>query len=143
MILLARLLAIIALAIVPTITQAGWYLIPGISKHVNTTTEHNEYNYGIGIEEEWRSRNWQIGIYKNSYWKTSTYVMAELTSFRFSDTMRFRLNGGLVTGYRYAITPMVLPVWTYEGEKYGFDALTIPAVAGRMGIYAVQLRVRF
>jgi len=125
-------------------SAADWLLVPGLSHHVNTSTKHNERNWGLGYE--WQSssgRNWQIGAYDNSYWKPTTFVMTELTNYQFSDTLRFRLNGGLVTGYKYTVTPMVLPVWTYEGKKYGFDALTIPAVRGHMGIYAIQFKVRF
>jgi hypothetical protein len=123
--------------------KGGWYNIPMVSKHTNTDTEHNERNWGFGIERYWIGRNWQIGAYRNSYWKSTGYIMTELTSYQIYDRLRFRFNGGLVSGYRYPITPMVLPVWTYDGGKWGFDLLTIPSVGGRMGIYALQMKVRF
>ena len=123
--------------------KGPWYVITTVSKHTNTSNYHNERNWGFGIERTWAGRNWQIGSYRNSYHKNTSYIMTELTSYQITDTLRFRLNGGLVTGYRYPITPMVLPVWTYERKNWGFDLLTIPPVAGRMGIFALQVKFRF
>lgn len=124
--------------------EESWYNITGISKHTNTTTKHNERNWGLGYETvgPWNV-NWQFGYYHNSFWKPTTYITAELTSYHITDTLRFRINGGLVTGYRYAVTPYILPVFTYENTHWGLDMLTVPSVGGRQGIYAIQLKLRF
>lgn len=122
----------------------GWVIIPGLSHHVNTTTKHNERNYGIGYE--WSSdsgRRWVVEAYDNSYWKAAVAVMTEVKTFDVADNFKFRLMGGAVTGYKYPVTPGFLPVWTYEKGRFGFDALTIPSIHGRMGIYAIQFKVRF
>lgn len=121
----------------------SWYNISGISKHVNTDVDHNERNWGVGYERYLFGRNWQVGAYKNSYYKPTSFLTTELTSYHFSDNLRLRLNGGLVTGYRYPITPMVLPVFTYTEKHWGVDILTIPSIAGKQGIYAAQLKLRF
>lgn len=122
---------------------SGWYNISGISHHTHTSTQHNAYNYGIGYEWNYYGRNVQVGIYNNSFWKTTTFVTAELMSFKVTDDLRFRFNGGLVTGYKYAVQPMVIPVWTYEQKHWGMDIMTIPSISGRQGIYAAQLKLRF
>lgn len=121
----------------------SWYTFPLVSKHTHTETKHNQQNFGVGYETDAWGRNWQIGTYKNSYWKQSTYLFTELTSFRVTDRIRFRINGGLVTGYQRPIIPMAIPVWTYERQKWGMDVMTIPSVGNRMGIYAIQFKVRF
>jgi len=124
--------------------KADWILIPGLSKHVHTETKHNQQNYGIGYEwEAADGRNWAIGTYRNSYWRQSSFVLTELTSYKFSDTIRIRLDAGAVTGYKWTVMPIALPVWTYENKRWGFDAITIPPVGGRMGVFAVQFKVKF
>jgi hypothetical protein len=124
--------------------EGTWYNFPLMSKHVNTDTAHNERNWGFGVERYMWGRNWQIGAYRNSFWKPTTYVMTELTYLPVHDNIRLRFNAGLVTGYKYTVTPMILPVWTYDsGKRWGFDVLTIPSVAGRQGIYALQAKIKF
>lgn len=126
------------------VAKADYLNITLASKHVNTDTQHNQHNWGLGYE--WRGpwdRNWQIGTYRNSYWRESNYAMVELTTIRVSDTIRFRVSGGGVTGYRSSIMPVILPVWTYEVSKWGADVLTLPSLGGRQGIYAIQLKMRF
>jgi hypothetical protein len=124
-----------------------WWNISGISyhSHVKPGKEHNKYNYGVGYEwKGWYGMNWQVGSYHNSQWKPSHYIMAELTSWKISDRIRFRLNGGIITGYheRYPL-PGVLPVWTYENGSWGVDVVTIPHIKKNQGIYAAQLKLRF
>jgi hypothetical protein len=131
----------------PRAYEGTWYTLPIASKHLNTSKHHNERNWGFGIEKHFWGRNWQMGSYKNSQYRNSSFIMTELTSYRFSDTLRLRFNAGLITGYQYPVTPIILPVWTYEtrtwGVRWGIDFLTIPPIGKRMGILALQVKLKF
>jgi hypothetical protein len=120
-----------------------WYNVTVASKHVNTDVEHNERNWGIGIERRFMGRNWEIGAYKNSYYRNTSYVMTDLTQIAVSDRLRLRFNAGLVTGYRYPITPMIIPVWTLDMGHWGVDFLSIPPTPGHMGVFGLQMKVKF
>ena len=122
--------------------EGSWLDLTLASKHVNTQTPHNEKNFGIGVERWAFGRNWLAGSYKNSYYRNSSFVLTELTSVEVSDTLRLRINGGIVTGYNKSILPGFVPIWTYQRKRWGVDVLIIPPVGSSTGIFAVQAKVK-
>ena len=68
-----------------------------VSKHFLTEADYNEVNPGIGYVQD----KITTGVYKNSLGRLSTYLGAE---FKYSNV---GVNVGGVTGYRYAVSPMI------------------------------------
>jgi hypothetical protein len=82
----------------------------GFSRHLDN---HNfrEKNYGLGIRYSHEDFGLQIGAYKNSIYKDSMYVgidwnIIQTKVYGCLDT-EAGVYYGAVTGYKYAVTPIV------------------------------------
>lgn len=62
------------------------------SYHFDRTEQHNERNYGLGVE----CGRWSIGQYKNSEYGQTQYVF-----YNFPITENFGVLTGVVRGYTY------------------------------------------
>lgn len=101
----------------------------------------NQNNYGIGVRfdsGEWK--NYAVGIYQNSYNRPSVYVAKEFTT-RLAGPFHAGVLVGAVTGYRYPITPWVVPELIAKFDRCEIALLAQPFGADRAA--ALQIRMRF
>jgi hypothetical protein len=82
----------------------------GFSKHLNNHN-YRERNYGIGLRYEHDDYGVQIGAYKNSIYKDSVYIGVDWNILQYQTSTCFKYDAGVyygaVTGYTYAVTPVV------------------------------------
>lgn len=71
----------------------------GLSKH-SGTTRYNETNAGVGIRHQ-VSDDWsvQVGTYRNSYYKRTTYLAGNWTPVQLADGIKAGAFIGVGTGY--------------------------------------------
>ncbi|OZB65579.1 MAG: hypothetical protein B7X31_01930 [Thiomonas sp. 13-66-29] len=166
---LTRLLLILAaLAIVvvgyltfpSTAGAAELHAQPRWSLDISTTSYHlrqwardslNQRNEGLGLEYQY-SHNWgaAAGFYKNSYSRTSAYLLANYTPLHLALPAAWRVNAGLtagvVTGYTSAEAPArplalaaMLEVRDLAG--YGINLVAVPNMGPSAGFIGLQLVV--
>ena len=111
-------------------------------KHQDNGKPYEWLNVGAGLRAEFNT-NWavQAGAYRNSFDRTSTYVIGEAL-YPMSDRMRVGANAGTVTGYPYnggKPGPVASLVGRYEINESVELALRVlppvhPKVVGTMAI---------
>ena len=127
---------------------------------VNTTSHHtqawarqqlNQSNPGLGLEYQFRP-GWSAmgGFYRNSYRRTTGYVLAAWTPLHVALPAGLRLDAGLavglVSGYRRSEVPTaplaagaVLRLRTARG--FGINLLAVPNTQGGSGFVGLQIVV--
>jgi hypothetical protein len=91
-------------------------------------TRWNEDNWGLGLRRElgpdWA---WQVGAYRDSLKKTSTYVLADWTPWRF-DSLVIGGGVGLITGggYEDSVKPAAELVVRYQLERLSATIRVFP-----------------
>jgi hypothetical protein len=134
-----KFLAALILVLASISANAGDLVLTLASKHFNANENMNEVNPGVG----YRDGRWSLGEYKNSYSKTTGYVYYQLTDpYRLSSNLTiYPIVGALVGGYRLPVTPVILPVITYDVTKrVHFDITVLPPVVDKVTVIGVQAR---
>lgn len=132
---IAIFLAIAALAFS---AKADSLILLGVSKHFGTDKPHRERNWGIG----WERNDWMAGVYLNSNYRTSVYLLYPIFSYPLTERLTFALPIGAATGYSLAVTPVAIPTFTYRvGNHYHIDVGVMPPIGGKQTIVGAQLRI--
>jgi hypothetical protein len=95
-----------------------------VSKHFGYSRKFNEINYGAGYR--W-SEGFMAGYYRNSLDRNGFYVGREF-QWRLSGPFNVGLVVGGVTGYAWAVTPMVLPELVVKFKPVEFAFSVIPPI---------------
>lgn len=119
-----KLLAIVALAVCIPASAATVGIHIG-SQHYPAKQFNNSNPGAYYISDD----GWTVGTYYNSDRKQSVYAGKTW------DYGRWRLQAGGITGYRYAVMPMIVPS---VGLGYGFRLSVLPKVE-RRGASVVHL----
>ncbi|TAN09179.1 MAG: hypothetical protein EPN34_14745 [Burkholderiaceae bacterium] len=100
-----------------------------------------DVNPGAGIEFD---NGFAVGVYKNSLCRTSVYIAKEF-AYSFVPAITGGVLVGAVTGYRWKITPVVLPEIVFRlTDSVKLAALIQPITTRIMPAFvAVQLRYSF
>ena len=119
-----------ALALVPTLAHADWWLTATLASYHFERKGYNEQNYGAGLEyhhdDVWMGG---FGFYENSYYRRTYYAMAIWMPIE-EGNWRFGLAGGLASGYREYPVFVVVPTVSYEIQRVGFNLGVTPAFIG-------------
>lgn len=123
---------------------AQWALsLGGVSAH--TKPGHNAANAGIGLHYR-ASETWAAGAgaYYNSNYRMSTYALATWTPIG-SGAVRAGLVGGLVTGYRVPVMPVLAPALVIEYRSFAATVFVIPPLSANnaVGVVGVNFRYAF
>lgn len=133
----ALLFALLVFIVAPL--QAQTLLSGFLSKH--SSGEWCEANYGVGYRQdsgEWAG--WAVGVYKNSLCKTSFYVAREWL-YQVAGPLHLGVLAGAVTGYQYAVVPIVLPEAVVKIKPVEFALVLQPFnVPQSPAFIALQLR---
>lgn len=117
------------------------------SYHLNREIHHNETNLGLGLDYHFNP-TWRAvaGFYKNSYWVHTNYVGGMWLPLDLTHGFRFGAMGVMASGYtsgdpqRYQ--PTIVPVFTYEGERFGANLMAL--VGGpKRGVIGLQVEYKF
>jgi hypothetical protein len=73
-------------------------------------------------------------VYKNSFYRTTTYAMLAYTPLQYSG-WRVGALGGFMTGYSKSVTPMVMGLVKKEWGDFGINIVVVPSVIGLQFTY--------
>ena len=108
-----------------------------VSHHLNVKKKFNENNYGIGYRD---SSGVLVGYYRNSEYHNSVYAVYE-ARWKLTDNLHMGVLAGGVTGYKLAVTPLVLPELALQVGKAELAATYAPKIPGQTpALVAVQAR---
>jgi hypothetical protein len=122
--------------------NAGFY-----SAHFDTDKGLRNANPGIGFEyrldDTWSAT---AGRFRNSNDAHSSYVGAYYQPWHWS-SYKAGVVGGMFNGYPKAFDggwfPALLPVATWEGERFGLNIALVPPLQNRLyGAVSFQLKVK-
>jgi hypothetical protein len=122
--------------------NAGFY-----SAHFDTDKGLRNSNPGFGVEavinEDWSAT---AGTFTNSDDARSNYLGAYYQPWHWG-SYKAGLVGGVFNGYPKAFDggwfPALLPVATWEGERFGLNIALVPALQNRLyGAVSFQLKVK-
>ena len=121
-----------------------WLVATLASYHTDRDVDHCERNPGLGVEVDvaprWRAAG---GFYLNSYCKQTVYTGA-VRNLANDGKWHFGVLLGGVTGYDAGITPVIMPVFSYEEKRWGVNIGVMPALDAKIiGIVGLQLKARF
>ena len=120
-------------------------VVNGKSKHLDTDKEFNEVNPGFGILAEQDGKYLTAGGYKNSFNDDSYYLAGGLKKkFGKDFYVEPGIIGGVVSGYKEKLTPMVMP--TLGVGLNGLGALNMmyaPQYEGNPATLMMNLNVPF
>lgn len=123
--------------------NAGFY-----SAHFDTNKGLRNANPGLGFEyrlnEDWSAT---AGGFTNSDSVHSSYVGAYYQPWRLAGA-KIGVVGGAFNGYPKAFNggwfPAVLPVASWEGDRFGLNVMLVPPLKDRLyGAVSFQLKYRF
>lgn len=112
-----------------------------VSHHIATKKTFNENNYGIGYRFD--ESGVIVGYYRNSEYRNSVYATYE-ARWKLTDNLHVGVIAGAVTGYRWAVTPLVLPEMVLQVGRAELAATYIPKIDGHTpALTALQTRWRW
>jgi hypothetical protein len=125
---------------------ALWLNVGGFSRHFNRQANHNENNFGLGLEYRTHDElSFMAGSYRNSVRKNTTYAAVNWQPLAMGS---FKLGAavGLMNGYpamnRGGTFFAALPMATYEGRRFGVNLGLIPSMKDVNGAVILQFKVR-
>lgn len=161
---LLLILAAVAIAVIGYLTfpstagAAELAAPPRWSLDINTTSYHlrqwardslNQDNPGLGLEYQ-ATPNWgaAAGFYRNSYSRTSAYLLASYTPLHLALPARWRVNaglaGGIVSGYTSAEAParplaLAALLEVRNASGWGINLACVPNAGQSAGFIGLQL----
>lgn len=112
------------------------------SYHANREAAYNERNPGLGLRLRKPNGDWALamGLYRNSLRHDTVYLGATYDIAK-AGPMTFRALGGVVTGYRIALAPVVTPEIVLSFGCCGLAFNYLPNI--KVGDYHVSEVVSF
>jgi hypothetical protein len=109
-----------------------------VSHHIDVKKQFNENNYGIGYRFD--DSDVIVGYYRNSEYRNSVYATYE-ARWKLTDNLHAGVIAGAVTGYKWAVTPLVLPELVLQVGRMELAATYIPKIEGQTpALTALQAR---
>ena len=109
-----------------------------VSHHIAVKKDFNENNYGIGYR--FADSDVIVGYYRNSEYRNSVYATYE-ARWKLTENLHAGVIAGAVTGYRWAVTPLVLPEVVLQVGRTELAATYIPKIEGHTpALVALQAR---
>lgn len=109
-----------------------------VSHHIAPKQKFNEDNCGIGYR--FADSDVIVGYYRNSEYRNSICATYE-ARWELTDNLHAGVLAGAVTGYRWAVTPLVLPEVVVRVGRIELAATYIPKIDGHTpALTALQAR---
>lgn len=123
-----------------------WLNLGGFSRHFDRTKGHNEHNFGLGIEYRTSPQlSYTVGTYRNSLREQTTFAAVNWQPWSVGP-VQVGAAIGLMNGYpalnRGGNFFAVLPMISYEGQRFGANVGVIPSLKNVDGAVVVQFKVR-
>ncbi|SCC94435.1 conserved hypothetical protein [Thiomonas sp. X19] len=161
LLLILAALAIVAVGYLTFPSTADAAELPAANRwslDISTTSYHlrqwardslNQSNPGLGFEYQY-SRNWgaAAGFYKNSYSRTSAYLLAAYTPLHLALPAAWRVSAGLtagmVSGYTSAEAParplaLAALIEVRDPQDWGINIVCVPNMGPSAGFVGLQL----
>ncbi len=127
-------------------TAKVWVNLGGFSRHFDRTRGHNENNYGLGLEYRTSQQlSYTVGTYHNSLRKQTTFAAVNWQPWSVGP-VQVGAAIGLMNGYpalnRGGNFFAVLPMLSYEGQRFGVNVGVIPTLKNVDGAVIIQFKVR-
>lgn len=123
------------------LSEDTWLTASVLSYHFDRKEKYNETNFGLGFEQTLND-NWRLvaGTFRNSQRIDSTYMGVVWNPLHFG-RWHFGALVGQFTGYEIDALYGVLPVATYEHNKWGVNfALAPPAGNNDSAVLGIQIK---
>jgi len=121
-----------------------WLVGTAASYHFDRSKIRNERNPGIGVEYGLTNApRIVVGYYKNSQWGTSHYAGGIWTPLKWGPAKMGAMYG-VIDGYtprNGGYIPMVIPLATIEGNRFGINVLYAPTIRDLPGAVGLQLKI--
>jgi hypothetical protein len=128
--------------------QSELWLNPGMfSYHFDRDRSFNSRNMGFGAEYRYSSvASLTLGTYRNSYHESSNYMGAYWQPIQLG-VFKFGAVAGVFNGYSKTNDggwfPALIPVFTYEGDRFGVNLLLVPSIPEKVaGSLSVQFKFK-
>lgn len=102
----------------------------------------SEFNPGIGFEREDSKVRKMVGVYYNSHQRISAYGLLGYMPIVYGGWSA-GMTCGLLTGYKYTITPALGGLVTYQHNDVGINVMIAPPVPEFNVIGFVGFQLRF
>lgn len=140
------LLALVLFLVSGLATADTWISASLGSYHFNRTTEHQEINWGWGLEQSLTDDlKFVLGSYNNSDFDRSHYMGITYLPLEYNK-VKFGVVAGLIDGYKFinngSYGPMISPVIEYEYKRVGFNLLVVPPLQGATGLVGLQVKFK-
>lgn len=113
------------------------------SYHTDRAVEHNERNFGLGIEHDIAANTRLIvGFYDNSFDRTTVYAGVAYAPWC-AGPFRFGVLAAFGSGYGDRPYPVILPAVLIEGPRFGANLGIVPRTQNSPGIIGLQLKAKF
>lgn len=145
------LCVIVLMFILDTHSRADTWVVASVtSYHFDQKTQHNQINPGLGIERPLTPTVSAIfGGYRNSLIeptadqkKVSAYA-GVLWQPLHADDFKLGLAGGIVTGYESHPSPLLLPMVSWEHDRFGANLFLAPKVKDSQAVLGLQIKYKF
>ena len=134
--------------VITPVAKSELWLNPGLlSYHFDQSRNFNALNYGFGGEYKFSSvASLTAGTFRNSNYRQSNYIGAYWQPIAIGPVHIGVVAGGF-NGYlsnnNGGWFPAVLPAFTVEGKRVGFNLILIPSIADRVsGSLSLQLKLK-
>jgi hypothetical protein len=109
-----------------------------LSYHIDTNKHYNQDNWGLGVRLP--KVDVLVGYYHNSDYKSSFYAVYE-ARWKLTDNLQVGAAAGGVTGYKRAVSPLILPELVLQVWRIELAATYVPHVTRELPqLIAVQAR---
>lgn len=139
-------LAFLALVLPGLAFADTWIDFSVSSYHFDRSVDHQERNWGIGLEQSiTKEVNFVIGSYNNSEYLRSHYIGISYLPLQYNG-VKLGFVAGMVDGYpnlqngHYG--PLAAPLLSYEYGKVGFNIIVIPPVDKTIGVIGMQIKFK-
>lgn len=148
-----KLFAVLGLAVLMLGSLPAWagewhVQLPTVSYHTDRSKSYEESNYGLGVryEPDDSALAYQAGAYRNSYRRTSVFVIVDYLPLAVAH-VRAGLFAGLATGYAYidiaGVSPIGGAVVRAEVDRFSATLRFAPGVKKHSSVFGLEIGVRF
>jgi hypothetical protein len=137
-----------SIEVIDPVEKSELWINPGLlSYHFDQSKNFNAVNYGFGGEYKFSSvASFTAGTFRNSNYHQSNYIGAYWQPIAIGPVKIGMVAGGF-NGYSSNNNggwfPAVLPAFTVEGGRVGFNVILIPTIGDRVsGSLSLQLKFK-
>jgi hypothetical protein len=125
-----------------------WITVGGISHHQKPGEDDNEKNFGFGFQAQMTENVRLIAqSFRNTQRVDSTLIGFAYQPWTWDFRQLFEVKAGLtvasLTGYDLDAMPVVFPVVSFEGKRFGVDYVLTREKEDKGLVHGLNFKVRF